>query len=124
MVDWFNLHGNKAAGKAVSTGSVSMACLNLSPSLRYKAENLFLAAVMPKEPSVEEVGSYMEPLVEMLDKSWKNGTEFIQTESSEHGRTERSMLTVIVANLPAGHKINGVAGHSAKEFMCLFCGLG
>ena len=122
-VDWFNPRGNKAAGKAVSTGSVVMACLNLPPSLRYKAENLFLAAVMPKEPSVEEVGNYMEPLVEMLDKSWKNGTKFT-TESSEHGRTERSMLAVIVADLPASRKINGFAGHSAKEFMCPFCGLG
>jgi tnp2 family transposase len=122
-VDWFNPRGNKAAGKSVSTGSVVMACLNLPPSLRYKAENLFLAAVMPKEPSVEEVGNYMEPLVEMLDKSWKNGTKFAQTESSEHGRTERSMLAVLVADLPAARKINGVASHSAKEFLCLFCGL-
>ena len=32
-VDWFNPHGNKAAGKAVSTNSVAMACLNLPPSL-------------------------------------------------------------------------------------------
>ena len=78
---------------------------------------------MPKEPSVEEVGNYMEPLVEMLDKSWKNGTKFAQTESSEHGRTERSMLAVLVADLPAARKINGVASHSAKEFLCLFCGL-
>lgn len=123
-VDWFNPRGNKAAGKSVSTGSVVMACLNLPPSLRYKAENLFLAAVMPKEPSVEEIGNYMEPLVEMLDKSWKNGTKFNQTESSEYGRTERSMLAVIVADMPAGRKINGVAAHSAKEFMCPFCGLG
>jgi len=38
-VDWFNPRGNKAAGKAVSTGSVVMACLKLPPSLRYKAEN-------------------------------------------------------------------------------------
>lgn len=123
-VDWFNPRGNKAAGKSVSTGSVVMACLNLPPSLRYKAENLYLVAVMPKEPSVEEVGNYMEPLVEMLDKSWKNGTKFLQTENSEHGRTERSMLTVMVTDLPAGRKINGVAAHSAKEFLCLFCGLG
>ena len=123
-VDWFNPRGNKAAGKSVSTGSVVMACLNLPPSLRYKAENLFLAAVMPKEPSVAEVGNYMEPLVEMLDKSWKNGTKFIQTESSEQGRTERSMLAVVVTDLPAGRKINGVASHSAKNFLCLFCSLG
>ena len=111
-------------GKAVSTGSVVMAYLILPPSLQYKAKNLFLAAVMPKEPSVEEVGNYMEPLVEMLDKLWKNGTKFTQTKSSKHGRTEHSMLTMIVTDLPAGHKINGVAGHSAKEFLCLFCSLG
>ena len=68
MVDWFNPRGNKAAGKSVLTGSVVMACPNLPPSLQYKVENLFLVAVMPKKPSVE-VGNYMEPLVEMLDKS-------------------------------------------------------
>ena len=77
LVDWFNPRRNKAAGKSVLTGSVVMVCLNLPPSLRYKAENLFLVAVMPKEPSVEEVGIYMEPLVEMLNKLWKNGTKFI-----------------------------------------------
>ena len=31
---------------------------------------------------------------------------------------------MIVTDLPASRKINGVAGHSAKEFMCIFCGLG
>ena len=108
----------------MSTGSVAMACLNLPPSLWYKAEKLFLAAVMPKEPSVEEVGNYMEPLVEMLDKSWKNSTKFAQTKSSEHGRTEHLMLAMVVADLPASHKINSAARHSAKKFMCMFCGLG
>ena len=101
-------------------GLVVMACLNLPPSLQYKAENLYLVVVMPKEPSVEEV----EPLVDMLDKLWKNVTEFVQTKSSECGRTEHSMLTMIVADLLTGHKIHGVAGHSAKKFLCQFCGLG
>jgi hypothetical protein len=31
------------------------------------------------------------------------------------------MLAMVVANLPASCKINGVAGHSAKKFMCQFC---
>ena len=108
----------------MSMGSVVMACLNLPPSLWYKAENLYLVVVMPKEPLVEEVGNYMEPLVNMLDKLWKNGTEFVQTKSSEHGRTERLMLAMIVADLLASRKIHGVAGHSAKKFLCQFCGLG
>ena len=108
----------------MSTGSVAMVCLNLPPSLQYKAENLFLAVVMPKEPLVEEVGNYMESLVEMVDKSWKNSTKFAQTKSSEHGSTEHLMLAVVVADLPASRKINSAAGHSAKKFMCMFCGLG
>ena len=123
-VDWFNPYGNEAAGKAVSTGSVAMVCLNLPPSLWYKVEDLFLAAVMPKEPSVEEVGNYIKPLVEMLNKSWKNSTKFAQTKSSEHGRMEHSMLAMVVADLPASCKINGAAGHSVRKFMCMFCGLG
>jgi hypothetical protein len=34
------------------------------------------------------------------------------------------MLAVVVSDLPASHKINSVAGHSARKFMCMFCGLG
>jgi hypothetical protein len=33
------------------------------------------------------------------------------------------MLAVVVTDLPAGRKIHGVASHSAKKFLCLFCGL-
>jgi Transposase family tnp2 len=123
-VDWFNPHGNKAAEKAVSTGSVAMACLNLSPSLWYKVKNVFLAAVMLKKPSVEEVGNYIEPLVKMLDKLWKNDTKFAHIESSEHGRTMPLMLTMVVSDLPASRKINGVAGHSAKKIYVYVLWLG
>jgi hypothetical protein len=124
-IDWFNPRGNKAAGKSTSTGSIVMACLNLPPSLRYKPENLFLCGVIPgpKEPSVEEVGHFIEPIVDMLDKSWRNGTKFDCTESSNCGRTERSMLVVIVTDLVASRKITGVASHSSKDFFCSLCGL-
>jgi hypothetical protein len=122
-IDWFNPRGNKAAGKSASIGSIVMACLNLPPSLRYKAENLFLVGIIPKEPSVEEVGHYIEPIVDMLDRSWRDGTKFDCTESSDCGRTERSMLVVIVSDLPASRKITGVASYSSKDFFCSFCGL-
>ena len=124
-IDWFNPRGNKAAGKSTSTGSIAMACLNLPPSLRYKSENLFLAGVIPgpKEPSVEEVGQFVEPIVDMLDRSWKEGTKFDCTESSDCGRTERSMLVVIVTDLVASRKITGVASHSSKNFFCSLCSL-
>ena len=110
-IDWFNPRGNKAAGKSTSTGSIVMACLNLPPSLRYKPENLFLVGVIPgpREPSVEEVGHYIELIVDMLNTSWRDGTKFDCTESSDCGRTERSMLVVIVTDLVASRKITGVA---------------
>ena len=74
-IDWFNPRGNKAAGKSTSTGSIVMACLNLPLSLRYKPEKLFLVGVIPgpKEPSIEEVGHFIEPIVDMLDRSWRDG---------------------------------------------------
>ena len=124
-IDWFNPRGNKAAGKSTSTGSIVMACLNLPPSLRYKPENLFLVGVIPgpKEPSVEEVGHFIEPIVDMLDRSWRDGTKFDCTESSDCGRTERSMLVVIVTDLVAIRKITGVASHSSKDFFCSLCTL-
>jgi hypothetical protein len=124
-IDWFNPRGNKAAGKSTSTGSIVMACLNLPPSLRYKPENLFLVGVIPgpKEPSVEQVGHYIEIIVDMLNRSWRDGTKFDCTESSDSGRTERSMLVVIVTDLVASRKIAGVASHSSKNFFCSFCGL-
>ena len=102
-----------------------MACLNLPLSLRYKPENLFLCRVIPgpKEPSIEEVGHFIEPIVDMLDKSWRDGTKFDCTESSNCGRTERSMLVVIVTDLVASRKITGVASHSSKDFFCSLCGL-
>ena len=122
-IDWFNPRGNKAAGKSTSIGSIVMACLNLPPSLRYKSENLFLVGIIPKEPSVEEVEHYMEHIVDMLNRSWRHGTKFDCTENSDCGRTERSMLAVIVTDLVAIRKVTGVASHSSKLFFCSFCGL-
>ena len=125
-IDWFNPRGNKAAGKVTSTGSIVMACLNLPPSLRYKPENLFLVGVIPgpSEPSVEEVEHFIAPLVEMMERSWRHGTKFERTESSKHGRTERSMLAVIVMDMVAARKITGCASHSSKDFFCSLCSLG
>ncbi len=123
-IDWFNPRGNKAAGKAVSTGSMVMVCLNLPPSLRYKPENSFLLVIPgPREPSVEEVGHFIEPVVDMLDRLWRKGTKFERTESCHDGRVERSMLAVIISDLVACRKITGAASHSSKDFFCSLCKL-
>jgi hypothetical protein len=123
-IDWFNPRGNKAAGKSVSTGSMVMSCLNLPPSLRYKPENSFLVVIPgPKEPSVEGVAHFVDPVVNMLDRSWREGTKFERTESCNHGRAERSMLTVIISDMVACRRITGAASHASKEFFCSLCKL-
>lgn len=96
------------------------------PAPCYKPENLFLVRVIPgpREPSVEEIEHFMEPMMEMLGKSWREGTRFDCTESSKGGRTECSMLAVIVTDMVASRKITGIASHSSKDFCCSFCGIG
>jgi len=73
--DNFNLLGNKAAGKKISNGMVSLACLNLPIEMRYKPENLFLAGVIPgpKEPPISTSGinSYMRPIVDTFLEFWE-----------------------------------------------------
>ena len=124
-MDWFNPQGNKAVGKSTSTGLITITCLNYLLSLCYKSENLFLVGIIPgpKEPSVEEIGHFIEPIVDMLDRSWRDSTKFDCTESSDCGRTEHSMLMVIVMDFIASQKITGVASHSSKNFLCSLCGL-
>ncbi|KDQ60541.1 hypothetical protein JAAARDRAFT_85026, partial [Jaapia argillacea MUCL 33604] len=60
-VDWFNPQLNKQSGKKVSTGHMSLTCLDLPPSVRYKSENIYLARVIPgpNEPSLDQINHYL-----------------------------------------------------------------
>jgi len=77
-VDWFNPHGNKTSGKKKSVGSVAMGLLNLPPSLRYKAENIYLAGIIPgpREPALDEINHFLRPVVDFFLPSWTDGTWF------------------------------------------------
>jgi len=64
LVDWFNPHRNKTSGKKKSVGSVTMGLLNLPPSLQYKAENIYLAGIIPgpREPALNEINHFLCPV--------------------------------------------------------------
>jgi hypothetical protein len=61
---------NKSRAHQSQAASHVLVCLNLPPSLRHEPENMFLAGVIPgpREPSVEEVAHFIDPVTEMLDR--------------------------------------------------------
>lgn len=59
-VDFFNPEGMTVRG-LLSSGIISMACLNLPSDIRYKPENMYLAGIIPgpKQPSLESLNHYL-----------------------------------------------------------------
>lgn len=113
-VDWFNPHLNKAAGKTASCGAVTLACLNLPPELRNKPENLFLAAIIPgpREPIGENVNGYLKPIVDAFLVSYLRWTKYTETPLHANGIVSRSVIAVLIGDLPASRKVAGFASHS------------
>jgi len=74
-LDFFNPFTNKQASKKSSIGIISVVCLNLPPSLQYKAENMFLAGVIPgsNEPPLTAVNHYLTPLIDKFQTFWDTG---------------------------------------------------
>lgn len=121
-VDWFNPFHNKQAGKKASSGSIAMLLLNLPPSLRYKAENIYIHAVAPKEPTGDKVNHYMQPLVEMMERNYQDGTHYAKThDNPQEGRSTRSMIAVEVFDLPGAKRVLGHCSFNSKHNFCSYC---
>jgi hypothetical protein len=108
-VDWFNPFLNKQAGKSVSTGCIVMSCANLPPSVRNDADNLYLAGIIPgpREPQTDQINHFLRPLVDELLPAWKDGTNYSRTYRHLQGRTVRSALCALVADMPGRQKVAG-----------------
>lgn len=121
-VDFFNPYMNKLAGKKTSIGLISLVCLNLPPSLRYKPENIFLAGIVPgpREPPLTTLNHYLTPLIDDLVQFWEPGVRFTRTYNYPEGRTIRCALIALVSDLPASRKTAGFAAHSHEHF-CSIC---
>jgi len=121
-VDFFNPYMNKLAGKKTSIGLISLICLNLPPSLRYKPENMFLAGIVPgpREPPLTTLNHYLTPVVDDLVEFWETGVLFTRTYNYPEGRTIRCALIALVSDLPASRKAAGFAAHSHEHF-CSIC---
>ena len=121
-VDWFNPFHNKQAGKKASSGSVAMLLLNLPPSLRFQQENIYIATVMPKEPSGDGVNRYLEPIIGMLENNYQRGSHFASTYDNPHkGRSTRSMVALEVFDLQGAKRVLGHCSARSNHNFCSFC---
>lgn len=121
-VDFFNPFTNKQAGKKCSVGIISLVCLNLPASMRYKAENMFLAGVIPgpKEPSKGCLNHYLTPLVDELLVFWSPGVKYSRTHNYADGRLVLCALIAVVCDLLAARATGGFASVTHEHF-CSFC---
>lgn len=123
-LDFFNVNGMLIRGASTSCGTITMACLNLPTHIRYKAENLYLAGIIPgpNEPHLTEINHYMRPLVDDLLLAYNNGIFLTSTALYPSGRLIRCAVGPIVCDLPAGRKLLQLASVMSNNF-CSVCKL-
>ena len=121
-IDWFNPLHNKAGGKSVSTGVIAFTILNLPPAIRNRPENIYVAAIIPgpKEPPGEKINQYLSKVLDVFLKAWEQGSTLRRSDASE--LLVRTIIAVLIADLPASRKVSGTAGHSAT-ILCPVCDL-
>ena len=121
-IDWFNPFHNKKGGKSASSGLIAMLLLNLPPSLRYQPENIYLHAISPKEPTADRVNHYLEPIVKMMERNYRQGTHFTKTHNNpREGRSTRSMIAVQVFDLKGAKRVIGHCSPTSNHNFCSFC---
>ena len=96
--------------------------MNLPRSLRYKRENLLIVGVIPgpSEPS-HDINPYLQPLVNELLVFWKGQQMEVRRGSDVAMETVRCALLCVTCDTPAGRKVCGFLGHTARLgcFKCL-----
>ena len=98
--------------------------MNLPRSMRFKRENIILLGILPgpSEPK-HDVNPYIEPLIDELCEMWTWVTMQVHTASGTSSELVRCALLCVACDLPAGRKLCGFLGHSAKLgcSKCLKC---
>lgn len=122
-VDFFNVEGMRIRGARTSCGIISMVCLNLAPTKRFRPEYMALNIIPgPREPTGPQLNYYMEPIVDDMKALWEKGTFYRRTALFPEGRVARSAIICEVCDLPAGRKLSGLAASTSDHF-CSICSL-
>ncbi|KLO04449.1 hypothetical protein SCHPADRAFT_802129, partial [Schizopora paradoxa] len=102
---------------------VAATCLNLPPSFRNRQEYVYLASIIPgpREPHKDKINGYLEIVVDQFKKSYEHGTFFSKTYLHPRGIVERSIIALLVADLPGARKCGGMASYSSTQNFCSTC---
>lgn len=121
-IDWFNPYTNLEAKKKWSIGAVYLVCLNLPPESRFQLENVCLVGIIPgpKEPSLEKVNHFLQPLVDSFKKIYNPGLWVNHTAKHPCGRLVSAIITLFVADLLGARHCAGFTfpGHT---YFCSYC---
>lgn len=119
-MDGFNPFGESSV--SVSSTAMYMACLNLPPKIRYKAENVFLAGVIPgpNKPLLDAINHAQNILVTELLEFWEPGVYFSRTALYEKGRLVKAALLFLVADILAARQMAGFSAVRHTHF-CSVC---
>lgn len=101
-------------------GIISLTCLNLHPSIRYKPCFTYLAGIVPSpnQPNMITISHVLRPLVDSL-LELENGV-LIHTNQFPFGRQVQVRLLALIGDIVATHKVGGFTSHSG-EFFCSWC---
>ncbi|KAF9471043.1 hypothetical protein BDN70DRAFT_820529 [Pholiota conissans] len=109
-------------GASASCGLISAACLNLPLDIRYKPENMYVAAIIPgpREPTSTQLNHFMRPIVDIFVGSWERGVYYTRTARHPQGRLTRSAIAIKISDVPAARQVSQMAGHSSHHY-CTRC---
>ena len=101
-------------------GAIYLSIMNLPRQLRFKYENILIIGLIPgpKEPQ-HDINPFLRPLVSELLRFF-DGIEMNVTDEGAMC-TIKCVLLCITCNIPAGRKVCGFMGHSAKLGCSKFC---
>ena len=104
-VDWFQPFKHLSS---FSIGGIYLVLLNLPYHLRFKRKNLFLLGIIPDMPKEPPTNSFLEPLVEELERALQG----FMLKSLVIGKEEcyRLDLLCVGCDIPAAQKMCGFLG--------------
>jgi hypothetical protein len=74
----------------------------------------------PHEPHGEQINCYLELVIEQLNQSYIRGDYYAKTYKYPEGRSERSMIGVIISDTVASWQLLGLPHYSRGGEFCMF----